>query len=65
MLRRYREALPPHRRSLSTTSSRLRAAYERGEVDLCLTTELDRPTGSELLFSDPLAASGRPAISPG
>ena len=61
MLRRYREAWPRFTvRFLSTTSSRLRAAYERGEVDLCLTTELDRPTGSELLFSDRLVWVGAP-----
>jgi DNA-binding transcriptional LysR family regulator len=61
VLRRYREAWPRFTvRFLSTTSSRLRAAYERGEVDLCLTTELDRPTGSELLFSDRLVWVGAP-----
>ena len=61
VLRRYRETWPRFTvRFLSTTSRRLRAAYDRGEVDLCLTTELDRPSGSELLFSDRLIWVGAP-----
>jgi DNA-binding transcriptional LysR family regulator len=61
VLRRYREAWPRFTvRFLSTTTSRLRAAYDRGEVDLCLTTELDRPNGSELLFPDRLVWVGAP-----
>ena len=61
VLRRYREAWPRFTvRFLSTTSIRLRAALDRGEIDLCLTTERDTPIGAELLFPDRLVWAGAP-----
>lgn len=61
VLKRYREMWPRFTvRFLSTTSSRLRAAFDRGEVDLCLTTERDCPNGAELLFPDRLVWVGAP-----
>jgi DNA-binding transcriptional LysR family regulator len=47
-------------RFVSATTPRLIAAYGRGEVDLCMTTELDCPRGAELLFPDPLVWVGAP-----
>jgi DNA-binding transcriptional LysR family regulator len=61
VLRRYRETWPRFTvRFLSTTTPRLRAAFDRGEVDLCLTTERDTPMGAELLFPDRLVWVGAP-----
>ena len=61
VLKRYRELWPRFTvRFLSTTSTRLRTAYDRGEVDLCLTTELECPNGTELLFPDRLVWVGAP-----
>ncbi len=61
VLKRYREMWPRFTvRFLGATSPRLRAAYDRGEVDLCLTTERDRPDGAELLFPDRLVWVGAP-----
>jgi DNA-binding transcriptional LysR family regulator len=61
ILKRFRQEWPRVAVTfLSTTSPRLLAAYERGEVDLCLTTELHCPAGAELLFPDPLVWVGSP-----
>lgn len=59
ILKAFRQEWPRVELSLACdTSFRLLPAFERGEIDLCLTTELGRPEGAELLFPDPLVWLG-------
>lgn len=61
VLKAFRREWPRVELTLTcATSHSLLGRYGRGEIDLCLTTELGCPAGAERLYPDPLVWVGAP-----